>query len=451
MAKSNLYSAKYLPIETGPAAWKEILPPAPSYPALTVASKADFVIIGAGFAGLAAARRLTQIAHQAQIVILEANEIAEGATGRNSGFMIDIPHDLSSHDYAGQGVEDDQQRITLNRHAIDFARKAVVEYGIHEAYFDPAGKVNGAVTEIGDVHNRSFAKHLKAIGEKSERLDRQAMRELTGSDYYCSGLYTGGTVMLQPAGYVQAFAQGLSQAQVRIYENSPALQLQRIGGDWVIKTPQGQVSTPKIILANNGHLESFGFAQRRLMHIFLYASMTPDLDMDHLQKIGGAPRWNITPSDPLGTTMRKIDPMQGGNRIITRSCATFCPSMKASVATFKRAEKEHQLRFDARFPQLAGLKMQFRWAGHLCFSRNDLSIMREIDDNIFTACCQNGLGTARGTLTGIAAAELANGHRSNITDFFTLQPLPKKLPHPLISSLGANLYLRFQEWRARKE
>ncbi len=55
--------------------------------------------------------------------MLEAGRLAEGASGRNSGFMIDLPHDLTSDDYAGHG--DDRAMIALNRHAIAFARDAV--------------------------------------------------------------------------------------------------------------------------------------------------------------------------------------------------------------------------------------------------------------------------------------------------------------------------------------
>ena len=83
---------------------------------------ADFVVVGGGFAGLSAARRLTQLQPGARIVVLEAGRIAEGAAGRNSGFMIDLPHDLASEDYAGAG--DDRVMIGLNRQAIAFARAA---------------------------------------------------------------------------------------------------------------------------------------------------------------------------------------------------------------------------------------------------------------------------------------------------------------------------------------
>ena len=269
------YRAKQLPEHRGRAAWRDILPPRPVSEPLSQNITADFVVIGAGFAGLSAARRLIQLNQEAKVVVLEAREVAEGASGRNSGFMIDLPHDLSSDDYAGQTQSTDLKMISLNRMAIDFAKEAVEEYGINPAYFDLAGKVNGAASQSGVQRNVDYAMHLERLGEPSQMLDAQQMLELTGSTHYLSGLYTPGTAMLQPAGYIQGLADGL-QHTISIYENTPVKAFAKTGTDWCVETPKGNVSASCIVIANNGHLESFGFARGRLMHIFLYASMTPD-------------------------------------------------------------------------------------------------------------------------------------------------------------------------------
>ncbi|MGJ8618139.1 MAG: NAD(P)/FAD-dependent oxidoreductase [Sulfitobacter sp.] len=444
-----MYVARRTPKFDSPAAWAEILGGYAAPQRFEGTATADVVIIGAGFAGLSAARRLHQIDPKLDIMVLDALRIGEGTAGRNSGFMIDLPHDLASDDYAGGG--DDRALIALNRQAITFARDAVAEYDINPAFADPVGKVNGAASQAGDQHNQSYARHLTTLDEPSEMLDAQAMFELTGSHHYRSGLYTPGTLMLQPAGYIQGLAAGLSAAGVMIYEQTPVSGFERRGADWQVKTVDGLISTPHIILANNGHLESFGIAKGQLMQLFLYASMTPELDVDHLKALGGAARWGVTPSDPMGTTMRRIDTAQGGNRIITRTCASLRPGMRVNAADVARAARVQRGKFDERFPQLAGMKMQYEWAGHLCLTLNGVSVTGPVEQGVTSACVQNGLGTARGTLTGIAAAERALGQTSAITDHFGNEPAPKPLPPQPFAAWGANAYLRYKEWRAGAE
>lgn len=443
------YRARRAPVFRGPAAWSAILPGQPAPVPLAGDAEADFAIVGGGFAGLSAARRLGQLNPGAKVVVLEAGRIAEGASGRNSGFMIDLPHDISSDDYSGGGA--DAEIIALNRRAIGFAREAVADYGIDPAYFDPAGKVNGAASEAADALNASYARHLASLGEPSEPLDRQQMQELTGSPHYISGLYTPGTVMLQPAGYVRGLAQGLRRDGVAVFETTPVQELTRRGQAWELATARGTVRAGKVILANNGHLESFGFARGRLMHVFLFASMTVELDADALARLGGRPRWGITPSDPMGTTMRRIDLGQGGNRIITRTCASFEPDMDTTEATLRRAAKVHREKFDERFPSLKGVALAHSWSGHLCLTRNGVAVMKELDAGLYAACVCNGLGTARSTLTGVAAAELASGAESDVTRHFLAEPPPTRLPPRPFSSIGANLFLRWKEWRAGRE
>lgn len=436
-------------MQRGPAAWSAILPGQPAPVPLPGDATVDVAIVGGGFAGLSAARRLRQIDPTLRVAVLEAGRLAEGASGRNSGFMIDLPHELTSDDYAGSG--DDRAVIALNRQAIAFARGAVADYAIDRAWFDPVGKVNGAASAAADALNRSYAEHLASLGEPSERLDAQGMRDLTGSRHYVSGLHTPGTVMLQPAGYIRAFGEGLRRAGVGIHETTAVRALRREGAGWALDTDHGRVRAGRVILANNGHLESFGFARGRLMHLFLYASMTVEIPEDARRTLGGAPRWGITPSDPMGTTMRRIDPGQGGHRIVTRTCATYDPGMAPTEAALRRTAAVHRAKFDSRFPQLAGLPMEFTWAGHLCLTRNGVSVMRELEPGLWSAAVCNGLGTTRSTLTGIAAAEAAMGLDSDATRHFTAEPEPTPLPPPPLSTIGANLYLRWKERRAAAE
>lgn len=446
----NHVRATRLPVQTGIAGWDAILPPRQAQAPLEGKHSFDFVVIGGGFAGLSAARRLLQLSPQTSVAVIDAGQIGQGAAGRNSGFMIDLPHELTSEDYAGESSSGDLALIGLNRQAIGFADAAVQEYGIPEGYFRRDGKVNGAVSDHAHTQNISYAAHLASIGESSETLDQQAMRDLTGSSHYRSGLFTPGTVMLQPAGYIRGLADGLAR-QATIFENSSVRELVQHDQGWTLLTAKGQIDAGAVILANNGHLESFGFARGRLMHIFLFATMTEELSPDVLRRMGGADNWGVTPSDPMGTTMRRISTPQGGNRVITRTMARLRPEMAASPADLQKATQMMREKFDTRYPQLSDVRMAHAWAGHLCLAYNGTTIARRLDRDLYAACICNGLGTTRSTLAGIAAAEAALGQDSDITRYFAAQPMPQRLPPAPMAKIGANLVIRWKEWRASKE
>lgn len=442
------YRALRTPVQRGVAGWNALLGPQPAPVVLEADQSADVVVVGAGFAGLSAARRVRQIDPTANVIVVEAGRLAESAAGRNSGFMIDLPHNLPGADKTAARGE--AELIVLNRQAQDFAERAVLDYGIDRRFFERSGKVNGAVDARTETILQHEHAHLAEIGEVCEMLDAQAMADVTGSRYYSAGLYTPGTVMLQPAGYVRGLAAGLRRKGVVIFEDSPVVEFARSGSGWMVKTGKGTVIAERVILATNGHLESFGIATGRLMQLFLFGGISPELDAAQVAAIGGKPRWGITPADPMGATVRRIDKGQGGNRILIRASGALRSGMETRASDFERAKVSMQRRFEDRFPALRGMALEHVWAGHLCLSLNGVAVVGEVEQGVYSACVQNGLGTARGTLTGIAAAELACSETSAITRRFTAEPEPKKLPPHPFRDIGGNLTLRWKEWRARR-
>lgn len=437
-----------LPKDPGISGWNAVLPEARPAQVLEQRITADWLVIGAGFAGLSAARRLVQLHPRARIVLLEARRVGEGPAGRNSGFMIDLPHDLTSDDYGGT-LEKDRTRTRANRAAIGFAAGMAAEYGLSGEAFALSGKTNAAATEKGHRHNLDYAAHLESMGEAYEMLDAAQMREMTGSDYYRSGLYTPGTAMIQPAIFVRDVADGLRFSRVGIYEDSPVVTLER-AGDWVARTPKGAVIAPKVILAVNGHAESFGQFRGRLLHVMLYASMTRALSAQDCARLGGEARWGLTPADPMGTTVRRISGA-GGDRIVVRNRVNLAPSMTASDARVARMGRSHDAAFAARFPMLDGVEMAYRWGGRLCLSWNDVPALGEVEDGLFSACCQNGLGAAKGTLHGMMMADLASAARSDLLDEVMAQDAPKRLPPQPFTFVGANAVMRWGERKAGRE
>ncbi|TIQ28768.1 FAD-binding oxidoreductase [Mesorhizobium sp.] len=436
---------KRLPAESGTSGWEAIS--TRSFPVRTLDGdlSADWLIVGAGFAGLSAARRLAQLRPGDKIVLLEAGEIAKGTAGRNSGYMIDVPHNLSSGEYSVASETVTVAEIAQNRFAISFAADAAAEYGMSMRTFDPSGKINAAATNRGMKLNANYGRSLQGIGEKHRFLDADEMREITGSNYYLGGLYTPGAVMIQPADYIRGFAAGLA-TKVDIFEHSPVLKLERRGAVWKAASHRGTVSAPKVILGVNGHIEDFGHFRGRLMHIFTYASMTAPFT----SKSTGKDRWALLPADPMGATVRKIS-ADGSSRIVIRTRFTYDWAVQVSDKRLAGIAAEQRASLDARFPDLKDVPFEHVWAGRLCLSRNHVPAFGEIEEGLYSACCENGLGTVKSTLAGVMAADLATDTRSDMLDKFSDQPEPARLPPQPLAWLGVNTVIRLQELRAGRE
>lgn len=438
-----VYKATGLPNDFSHSGWYALLPPPGPVRELEADITADWIIVGAGFAGLSAARRLAQLRPDERIVMVDAQRVGWGSAGRNSGFMIDLPHELNSGSYAG-AKERDLRNIALNRAAIKFARNVVEEFGLQE-FFSPTGKYHGAAGPTGLKVLTTFAQHLDALGEAYKALPAQAMRELTGTTYYLGGLHTPGAAIIQPAGYVRGLGSALSD-KIEIYENAPVTRIET-GREHTVETSKGRVRAPRVILTINGHAESFGFYRRRLMHIYTFASMTRALDQREQSHLGGAPEWALIPADPMGTTVRRI--REG--RIVIRNTFTYNPDMHTNPRQVATMGRRHKHSFRARFPMLREVEMEYQWGGHLCFSLNSVPGFGEIDERVYAAVCQNGLGTVKGTLAGMLIAELAAGVENPMIDELLACDPPRRLYPELLMTIGARAHLWWTHQRAGKD
>lgn len=446
MPRKKSFTASRLPGETGVSGWVAMLPERMERPALDGRVHADVAIVGAGFAGLAAARRLSQIDPRLQVVVLEAGVIGEGPAGRNSGFIIDLPHEVSSGSLGSDSIERARRDIVKNRSAIALARDLAEDNGWGREILDPCGRYSIATGPEGDHHLAEYAKQLSHLGEAHRLLDAAETAGLTGSSTFTSALFTPGTVMVQPAAYIRAFADCLRKP-VHIYERSPVIALESEGHGWTVKTPAGSVATDRIILANNGHAQSFGFLRGRLMHVFTYASLTQEFDPDRL---GGEREWAATPALPMGTTLRRIAG-KSGDRILVRSRYTYNPGISITEGSLRRAGRVHDSKFASRFPGLGNVGMEYRWAGAMALTWNGVPAVEEVENGVWAAVGCNGVGASNATANGIVAAELLSGMNSELTRIFAGFAPPKRIPPEPFATLGGKMTLAWREWRAGNE
>ncbi|HEX7936964.1 MAG TPA: FAD-binding oxidoreductase [Paraburkholderia sp.] len=132
-----MHTIEKFPQIDGELGWLETAPnsEAQSGPRVKGAQTFDFAVIGAGFTGISAATRLAELHPSARIALVDALRVGQGSSGRNAGFLIDLPHNV---DYNETGVDYARSHYRLNTFAIDRLRGFKDKYDI--PFWHDAGK-----------------------------------------------------------------------------------------------------------------------------------------------------------------------------------------------------------------------------------------------------------------------------------------------------------------------
>ncbi len=443
----NTYSSKRLPKEIGENGWLKISDCQYSASSIDKNYVSEWLVIGSGFAGVSAAKRLTEIRNGDSVILIDALNIGEGASGQNSGFMIDVPHNINAKGDYLSSIEKDKETISLNRMAIEFTSQIADEYELPNNVFNKIGKINGAATSKGISFNEDYKKQLDALGERYESLDTKQMSKIIGSEYYKQGIYTPGTILIQPAEYIKRIVEKLSK-KIKVFQKSPIIKIEKNKNSWNAYTKFGKINAKKIIFAVNGHINSFGFFKNQLLHVFTYSSLTKKIKNEDLK---GDLVWGLTSSNPFGTTIRRIAINKDYSRILIRNSWKCRQNLESSMKDFNRSCKNHRFSFENRFSNLKNISFEYSWGGRVCLSMNGVPAFGEIDENLFVACCSNGLGTIKGTLGGKLIVDKACLSNTPQIDKFEKNEQPSKLPPSFITQIGANLKIKSKELVAGKD
>ena len=130
---------------------------------------------------------------------------------------------------------------------------------------------------------------------------------------------------------------------------------------------------------------------------------------------------------------------------------SYAPTMQIDKSRLDKMGKRHKLSFDKRYPELSHVEQEFVWAGRLCLSRNSAPAFGELEQGLYAACCQNGLGTTRGTLSCMAAAEYAAEGVTELVQTHLDAGQPSLLPLFPFDVIGANAVMGWKEYGARNE
>ena len=423
--------------------WSRILPPREPRPALEGDNHADWIVLGAGYAGLAAARRLAENCPDQSIALIDAVSAGENASGRNSGFAIDLPHNVGS---SLDELEGSHRFMRLARAAINHLEKTVTQNAI-DCDWSKDGRYHTAVSALGvkDVLE-PYARELEALGEPFQWIEHADLREKIGSNHFTAAVFTPGGALMNPAALTRGLADTLPK-NVTLYENSPVTEAAFENGVR-LQTPRGSLRAPKLILAANGYTEQFGFYPRRFLHLVAHASLTRRLTDAEQNAFGVAEPWGLTPANAFaGITMRYTN----DRRILIRHGLAYCPGQTVSTAQQRRAGERHKTLFDQRFPMLPGVQLEHTWSGVVCLSQNSAPGFGQLASNVWSAVCQNAVGVTKGTFGGMLAADLATGKENPLIDDMKSLGAPNRLPPRPFLDVGVRARFGWELWSNRHE
>ena len=422
--------------------WTRTIAPRTPTPQLKGDITADLLIIGAGYAGMGAAWHYARKRPNDRIVMLDAQVAGQGASGRNSGFVLGLKHATD-----GNEVTDPEPLKRLHRisqGATVFLDEIVTTHQIRcdwrkDGMYMVARGPEG-LRRIG-ILQREFDR----IGEPCRVLDRKAAERETGTAHYRAMLFSPNCILMQPGKLIYGLADHLPE-NVTLNEQSRVTRID-YGPNVTAHTDGGSVTAPKLILATNGFTPEFGSFQKRIFPVRLFASLTRPLTESERREFP-VKGWGILPivhtSSP---TMRYTE----DHRILMRAGLGLGIGHDPVLSKQGAARRLHERLFRDRFPMLPDVSFEYTWTGFVCSSRNRAHGLAQVAGNVFTAVCENGVGATKSVVSGIAAADMAMGVHNPLGDDLKSFGSPEPVPPSPLFEIGASTKFRYEDWRDRAE
>jgi len=430
-------------INDSTCSWINDLTPRINIKTLKSNDDCEWLIIGAGYTGLSAARKLAQLYPNQKIIIIDAQLAGEGASGRNSGYLVDTT--LNDGFTSNKQLESYKKKTDIYDLGIATIKKFISEYQV-DCDWNECGKyfASSRTEDKKILHN--FSDTLSKLGFEHNLLSKEKLSKRLGTNFYNTALYTKGGILLHPGKLARAMIDVLPY-NVILYENSCLLDWNKKKDFISCKFQYGKISTKKIIFATNGFLKSLGIKSNYNFPITLTASMTKQLNDSEFNSIGKPKEWGVLPVRPMGATIR----MTKDRRILIRNTAEVHDPFKMSNLNLKKRVINHKLGIKKRFPQLPDDIIQSSWSGIVSRSRNSSQVFEKIDNNIFAAGCYNGSGIGVGALFGEQIAIKASEENTKEIETIKARNKPTWLPPQPFLNFGVKTRLIYERYKARSD
>ncbi|MBA3929910.1 MAG: FAD-dependent oxidoreductase [Xanthomonas sp.] len=370
---------------------------ASALPVLESRIEASVCIVGAGFAGLNTALGLAERGVH-DVVLVEADTPAFGASGRNGGFVFggfsrgeasllrDLGPVRANALYTGttQAVELIRRRITRHGIACDDTQAGI----IWANWFNDREVLRQRQTLLRDAFDQDW-----------QWMDRDEVRRQLRTPRYHDALYEPQAFHFHPLKYANGLARLAAEQGVSLFARSPAVSLERTGNGWRVTTPSGSVDARQVVLACGGYLAGL---HRRVdagvLPIATYVMVTAPLGarLEEAMRTRAAvydTRFAFDYYRPLPDSR-----LLWGGRISI---------LDRSPNAVRRLLYRDMLKV---FPQLEGVSIDYAWSGLMSYARHEMPQIGQVEPGLWVAQAFGGHGVAPTTLAGeVIASAIAEG------------------------------------------
>lgn len=392
----------------------------------------DVLIIGGGVAGISTALHAARDG-LGKVVLIESEIVGFGATGRSAGWI--MPQfgmdQLSIH--AKYGHDKSRAAFAYCNRAVAYTRELIEQYKIDSDYRHP-GLMRVAFDDRWIDDLRTLFENYRSIGMGDitwiEGTDLQ--EQFNGNVNFRAAISDPNLGLLNPCKQVRALKRLAENVGAEIYENTPAVYLERVHGGVLVDTPRGAVRAAKIVVATNAFshmLEGpIGRDLRRVQSpVFARGAVTEKLSDEQWRSIGWTNQNAIESSLELFHYMAPtIDGRiqfffiyYGGHPVRGEMEPTISRDGGAvSLAHLKRI-----------FPPLRDIRLEQNWGGHMSGTRDLIPQLSQIGDErvIYIGGCW-GHGLAISHLHGQTVSHMLQGKTSDLTDFWIVNRKPRQWP-----------------------
>ena len=411
--------------------WLDDLPAREPDAPLHGVADADLCIVGGGFTGLWAALHAKADDPSRDVVVLEADRVGGGASGRNGGFLIaSLTHGL------GNGLmRFPDEMVALERLAsenYEGLKSDLAGHGI-DAQFEETGALDALLEPHEVAEAEEYAELARRYGHEVDVLDAAAMHAEVASPTYLGGVWErSGAALVHPARLAVGLREAALRLGVRVHEHSPATAMARAGGGVTVTTPGGAVRAQRVLLATSAYPPLLARLKAYIVPVYDYALMTEPLTRAQKDAIGWRHRQGIGDGGNQFHYYRlSADDriLWGGFDAVYRRGGPVGAQHDDHDPTFARLSQN----FFTTFPQLEGLRFSHRWGGAIdTCSRFSVFFGTALGGRVAYAAGYTGLGVAATRFGARVGLDLLDGRATEATrlGYVRRKPVPFP-PEPL--------------------